>query len=136
MLPAQPNLRYLFCSPGYLFPRHDAVVVGGTEETTFKDDKPDLRICRQVLHHVRRPFEPTLVTKLMPNAFKEYLRPSWLIQNKEIERCFLASNCCAQIAAFACHVIHASAFRSVATRSDELSTTRMIILLNQAARQR
>ena len=29
MLPAQPQLQYLFCSPGYLFPRQDAVVVGG-----------------------------------------------------------------------------------------------------------
>ena len=42
MLPAQPSLDYLFCAPGYLFPRKDAVVVGGTEETTFKDDKPDI----------------------------------------------------------------------------------------------
>ena len=58
MLPAQPQLQYLFCSPGYLFPRQDAVVVGGSEEKHFADDKPDLSRCRLILANVRRAFEP------------------------------------------------------------------------------
>ena len=82
MLPAQPTLQYLFCSPGYLFPRQDAVVVGGTEETHFKDDKPDINTCKMVLAHVRLAFEPTLLTKLVPARIREFLQPSWLIQNK------------------------------------------------------
>jgi glycine/D-amino acid oxidase-like deaminating enzyme len=82
MLPPQPNLNYLFCSPGYLFPREDAVVVGGTEETSFKDDKPDINMCKMVLEHVRRAFEPTMLTKLVPARVMEFMQPSWLIQNK------------------------------------------------------
>jgi D-amino-acid oxidase len=82
MLPAQPTLDYLFCSPGYLFPRQDAVVVGGTEETSFKDDKPDINTCKTVLEHVRRSFEPTILTRLVPARVREFLQPSWLIQYK------------------------------------------------------
>jgi glycine/D-amino acid oxidase-like deaminating enzyme len=82
MLPAQPNLDYLFCAPGYLFPRKDAVVVGGTEETTFKDDKPDINRCLKVLRNVRRAFEPTLRDRLVPNRLKELTQPGWLIQAK------------------------------------------------------
>jgi D-amino-acid oxidase len=82
MLPAQPNLDYLFCSPGYLFPRQDAVVVGGTEETHFKDDKPDINTCKKVLANVRRAFEPTILSRLVPARVREFMQPSWLIQNK------------------------------------------------------
>lgn len=82
MLPAQPNLDYLFCAPGYLFPRKDAVVVGGTEETTFTDDKPDINRCMQVLKNVRRAFEPTLLHKIIPNSLIELAQPSWLIKAK------------------------------------------------------
>jgi D-amino-acid oxidase len=67
ILPAQPQLQYLFCSSGYLFPRQDAVVVGGSEENHFTDDKPDLNRCRMILNAVRRAFEPTLFSKMMPN---------------------------------------------------------------------
>jgi D-amino-acid oxidase len=82
MLPAQPRLEYLFCSPGYLFPRQDAVVVGGTEETNFKDDKPDISTCMKVLKNVKRAFEPTLLTVLVPDRLREFMQPGWLIQNK------------------------------------------------------
>jgi D-amino-acid oxidase len=82
MLPAQPQLQYLFCSPGYLFPRQDAVVVGGSEENHFTDDKPDLNRCRMILNSVRRAFEPTLFSKMMPNFLAAKLAPDWFIQNK------------------------------------------------------
>jgi D-amino-acid oxidase len=82
MLPAQPSLDYLFCAPGYLFPRKDAVVVGGTEETTFKDDKPDINRCMKVLRNVRRAFEPTLRDGLVPKRLKELTQPTWLIKAK------------------------------------------------------
>lgn len=82
MLPAQPALDYLFCSPGYLFPRKDAVVVGGSEETDFHDDKPDLNRCKKILANVRRAFEPTLMHNLVPNFLAAQFKPDWLIQDK------------------------------------------------------
>jgi glycine/D-amino acid oxidase-like deaminating enzyme len=82
MLPPQPTLDYLFCAPGYLFPRKDAVVVGGTEETSFTDDKPDINRCMKVLRNVRRAFEPTLRDRLVPFGLDQLTQPSWLIQAK------------------------------------------------------
>jgi D-amino-acid oxidase len=82
LLPAQPQLQYLFCSPGYLFPRNDAVVVGGSEEIHFIDDKPDLRRCHTILNIVRRAFEPSRTGKIMPRFLASQLIPDWFIQNK------------------------------------------------------
>ena len=82
MLPPQPNLDYLFCAPGYLFPRQDAVVVGGTEETSFTDDKPDLKMCQTLLAHVRNAFEPSLMTMFTPNVVANFMKPDWLIDSK------------------------------------------------------
>jgi D-amino-acid oxidase len=82
MLPPQPQLDYLFCAPGYLFPRQDAVVVGGTEETDFKDDKPDIKRCKIVLEHVRQAFEPSFMNMVTPEALSDFMRPEWLIKNK------------------------------------------------------
>lgn len=42
LLPPQTDLNYLYSGHGYLFPRNDAVVVGGSEERNFNDDKPNL----------------------------------------------------------------------------------------------
>jgi glycine/D-amino acid oxidase-like deaminating enzyme len=44
ILPLQPKLQYLYSGHGYLFPRQDRVVVGGSEEIHFIDDKPDIQI--------------------------------------------------------------------------------------------
>jgi hypothetical protein len=82
MLPPQPHLQYLFCSPGYLFPRQDAVVVGGSEEVNFNDDKPDLNTCKQILANVRRAFQPTVINRLTPNFLAARLTPYWFIENK------------------------------------------------------
>jgi len=82
MLPPQPELDYLFCAPGYLFPRQDAVVVGGTEETDFKDDKPDIKRCKIVLEHVRQAFEPSFMNMITPEALSNFMRPEWLIKSK------------------------------------------------------
>jgi hypothetical protein len=82
MLPPQPQLDYLFCAPGYLFPRQDAIVVGGTEETDFKDDKPDIKRCKIVLEHVRQAFEPSFMSMVTPEALSDFMRPEWLIKSK------------------------------------------------------
>ena len=40
MLPAQPGLQYLYGQDGYLFPRSDHVVIGGTFEVGVNNDHP------------------------------------------------------------------------------------------------
>ena len=40
MLPAQQNLNYLYSGDGYLFPRSDHVVIGGTYEPDLSDETP------------------------------------------------------------------------------------------------
>lgn len=82
LLPAQPNLQYLYSGFGYLFPRQDAVVVGGSEEDQFTDDKPDLQRCKEILAKVKGVFEPSFVGRLMPNFLAAQLAPSWFIQDK------------------------------------------------------
>jgi glycine/D-amino acid oxidase-like deaminating enzyme len=84
MLPAQPALDYLFCAPGYLFPRKDAVVVGGTEEPegSYKDDKADINECKRILARVQRAFEPKIHHMFMPNFLVAQLGPKHFIENK------------------------------------------------------
>jgi hypothetical protein len=55
---------------------------GGTEEKTFKDDKPDIARCMKVLRNVWRAFEPTLRDRLVPNRLIELTQPTWLIKAK------------------------------------------------------
>jgi D-amino-acid oxidase len=64
LLPAQPRLRYLFSGSGYVFPRADCTVIGGTEETSFTDDSPDPQRCAALVAHLKRVFDGT--EKLAP----------------------------------------------------------------------
>jgi hypothetical protein len=78
LLPPQLKLNYLYSGHGYLFPRQDAVVVGGTEERHFTTDKPDLPTCQRMLALVRGVFDGTghpMVAAAEPV-------PDWFIQNK------------------------------------------------------
>jgi glycine/D-amino acid oxidase-like deaminating enzyme len=78
LLPPQPHLEYLFAGHhGYLFPRHDAVVVGGSEETNPTDEKPDLQICRQILANMRGVFEANQALVMSAEAV-----PEWAMRNK------------------------------------------------------
>lgn len=45
MLPAQPALQYLYGGNGYLFPRADHVVIGGTVDPDVDDETPDPARC-------------------------------------------------------------------------------------------
>jgi len=78
LLPPQPNLQYLYSGHGYLFPRQDGVVVGGSEETQFSDDKPDIQMCKVILTKVRGVFKDG--AHALTNE-KELL-PDWFIRNK------------------------------------------------------
>jgi D-amino-acid oxidase len=48
MLPAQANLQYLYGQNGYMFPRADHVVIGGTFEVGVNDEMSDKAVCEGV----------------------------------------------------------------------------------------
>jgi glycine/D-amino acid oxidase-like deaminating enzyme len=82
MLPAQRNLQYLYSGDGYLFPRQDAVVIGGTEETTFSSDQPNIARCKRLVAHLKSIFAPGMIETLTPAFAAEWLRPSWIMRGK------------------------------------------------------
>ena len=63
MLPAQPALQYLYGQDGYMFPRTDHVVIGGTFEVGVNDETPDKAVCQGLFNHIaslfgKAPAEP------------------------------------------------------------------------------
>jgi glycine/D-amino acid oxidase-like deaminating enzyme len=56
MLPAQPNLQYLYGQDGYMFPRADHVVIGGTFEVGVSDEIPDKSVCQDLVDHIASLF--------------------------------------------------------------------------------
>ncbi len=48
MLPAQPNLAYLYGQNGYMFPRSDHIVIGGTFEVGVNNEVPNKATCRDL----------------------------------------------------------------------------------------
>lgn len=56
MLPAQFNLQYLFGQDGYLFPRTDHVVIGGTFEVGVNDETADKAVCQGLVDHMKSVF--------------------------------------------------------------------------------
>ena len=77
-LPPQPALQYLYSSHGYLFPRADCVVVGGSEEPGVTDDTPNLAMCQAILANVKNVFAG--VTH--PMVARDMALADWFIQNK------------------------------------------------------
>lgn len=75
-LPPQPGLNWLFAGHGgYVFPRQDCVIVGGTEEVGVDDPTPDLAMCRALLANMRGLFEGR--APLAAQAL-----PDWMIKGK------------------------------------------------------
>ena len=63
MLTAQPALKYLYGQDGYMFPRSDHVVIGGTFEVGVTDETPDKSVCQGLVNHIaslfgKAPAEP------------------------------------------------------------------------------
>jgi glycine/D-amino acid oxidase-like deaminating enzyme len=56
MLPAQPALHYLYGQNGYLFPRADHVVIGGTFEQGVNNETPDHAVCQALVEHLASLF--------------------------------------------------------------------------------
>jgi D-amino-acid oxidase len=78
LLPPQPNLQYLFAGHhGYMFPRQDCVVIGGSEEVDVSDPTPDMKICRAILANMR-----ALFTGAPQMALESGPIPSWAMKSK------------------------------------------------------
>jgi D-amino-acid oxidase len=56
LLPPQPQLQYLYGQDGYMFPRADAVVIGGSYEDTFTSPDPDPAFCRLLVDYMKGLF--------------------------------------------------------------------------------
>lgn len=56
MLRAQPNLQYLYGQDGYVFPRSDHVVIGGTFELGKNDENFNKSVCRGLVRHIASLF--------------------------------------------------------------------------------
>ena len=56
MLPAQPALQYLYGQSGYMFPRADHVVIGGTFEVGVNDTIPNKSVCQDLVNHIKSLF--------------------------------------------------------------------------------
>ena len=56
MLPPQPALQYLYGQNGYLFPRSDHVVIGGTFEVGVNNEVPDKALCAGLVDHIKAQF--------------------------------------------------------------------------------
>jgi D-amino-acid oxidase len=77
LLKPQAELQYLYSSKGYLFPRQDHVVVGGSEERGVDNDTPDPHMCAQIVASVKAVFGGTAHLLGL-----EAPLPDWFIQNK------------------------------------------------------
>jgi len=56
MLPAQPGLQYLYGQNGYMFPRADHVVIGGTFEAGVNNETPNKSVCQGLVNHIKSLF--------------------------------------------------------------------------------
>jgi glycine/D-amino acid oxidase-like deaminating enzyme len=56
LLPPQPNLKYLYGQSGYMFPRADGVVIGGTFESGVNNETPDKAVCQGLVNHIASNF--------------------------------------------------------------------------------
>jgi glycine/D-amino acid oxidase-like deaminating enzyme len=56
MLPAQPALQYLYGQDGYMFPRADHLVIGGTFEVGVTSEVPNKSVCRGLVNHIASLF--------------------------------------------------------------------------------
>ncbi len=82
MLPPQPALQYLYSSHGYIFPRQDKVVLGGTVENHVEDDTPDPERCEKMVDYVRKEFESSRRISSLNRAKERREIPEWFVRDK------------------------------------------------------
>jgi len=64
MLPAQPGLDYLYGQDGYMFPRADHLVIGGTFESGVNNETPSMKDCAALVDHIKSLFGLGIVKPL------------------------------------------------------------------------
>jgi glycine/D-amino acid oxidase-like deaminating enzyme len=64
LLPPQPNLQYLYGQNGYMFPRTDHLVIGGTFEIGVNNEMPSPSTCQDLVDHIASLFGKRLVKPL------------------------------------------------------------------------
>jgi glycine/D-amino acid oxidase-like deaminating enzyme len=67
MLPAQPALQYLYGQSGYMFPRADHVVIGGTFEVGVNNETVSKSACQGLVNHIASLFGKAPVKPLPAN---------------------------------------------------------------------
>ncbi|MGJ4941478.1 FAD-binding oxidoreductase [Bradyrhizobium sp. HKCCYLS1011] len=67
MLPPQPGLTYLYGQSGYLFPRDDHVVIGGTFEVGVNNEIADKATCQDLVRHIASLFGKAVKKPLPDN---------------------------------------------------------------------
>jgi D-amino-acid oxidase len=56
LLKPQPKLQYLYGQDGYMFPRADAVVIGGTFDEGISSEVPNKSKCKSLVDHIKSLF--------------------------------------------------------------------------------
>ena len=56
LLKPQPKLQYLYGQDGYMFPRADAVVIGGTFDKNVSSEVPNKSKCKSLVDHIKSLF--------------------------------------------------------------------------------
>lgn len=64
MLKPQPALQYLYGQDGYMFPRADAVVVGGTFDKGVSSEVPNKKKCQSLVDHMKALFGKAAIKPL------------------------------------------------------------------------
>jgi glycine/D-amino acid oxidase-like deaminating enzyme len=67
MLPPQPNLQYLYGQNGYMFPRADHVVIGGTFKMGVNSETPNTTVCQGLVDHIASLFGKAPAKPLPPD---------------------------------------------------------------------
>ncbi|WP_433436019.1 FAD-dependent oxidoreductase [Nonomuraea sp. CA-141351] len=78
MLPAQPNLQYLYGQDGYMFPRADHVVIGGTFEENVDNELFDKTVCKGLVQHIAALFGKA-VPRPMPDIHIHHPRNAAMV---------------------------------------------------------
>jgi len=63
--PPQPALQYLYGQDGYMFPRGDAVVIGGTFDKGLDSEVPNKAKCKSLVNHIKSLFGQAPVKPLI-----------------------------------------------------------------------
>lgn len=81
MLPPQPSLQYLYSQGGYMFPRTDHVVIGGTFECS-ESEQPDKAECKKLVRAIAMNFGLAPPMAIPENYIQHPRISEWLKQRR------------------------------------------------------